>query len=55
MSYGEKIDGPAAVDLDAFELRFDLPDARGDGLVGVGDVPGRGARRGGCRNRRRPW
>ena len=29
-------DGPAAVDLDAFELRLDLADAGGDGLAVVG-------------------
>ena len=31
-------DGPAAFELDAFELRFDLADARGNGLGVVGDL-----------------
>ena len=52
---GREDDGPAAVDLDAFELRLDLADAGGDGLAVVGRLAGRGARPGGCRSRRRRW
>ena len=48
-------DGPAVVDFDAFELRFDLADAGGEWLAVGGGLRVAERRRGGCRSRRRRW